>query len=124
MDELPQPAIVSIPDPGPPVEASERKAIHWRAGKINVRTIGVLCGGGNREELHQAGCIAIYKDPADLLDHYGYASPISRWVCLLFDLTSLLSSNSENCCRISTIVRLLRLGFKIIFLSQKLQTIG
>jgi len=43
------------------------------AGKINVRTIGVLCGGGNREELHQAGCIAMYKDPADLLDHYGYS---------------------------------------------------
>ena len=43
------------------------------AGKINVRTIGVLCGGGNREELLQAGCIALYKDPADLLDHYGYS---------------------------------------------------
>jgi hypothetical protein len=35
------------------------------AGKINVRTIrtlGFLYGGGNREELHQAGCIAMYKD--------------------------------------------------------------
>jgi HAD superfamily hydrolase (TIGR01549 family) len=40
------------------------------AGKIKVRTIGLLCGGGNREELHQAGCIAIYKDPADLLEQY------------------------------------------------------
>ena len=40
------------------------------AGKMNVRTIGLLCGGGNREELCQAGCIAIYKHPADLLDHY------------------------------------------------------
>ena len=40
------------------------------AGKINVRTIGFLCGGGNREELDQAGCIAMYKDPADLLEHY------------------------------------------------------
>lgn len=45
------------------------------AGKINVRTIGLLCGGGNREELHQAGCIAIYKDPADLLANYD-ASPL------------------------------------------------
>jgi|SRR5215475_10470574 HAD superfamily hydrolase (TIGR01549 family) len=41
------------------------------AGKIGVRTIGVLCGGGNREELHQSGCIAIYNDPADLLEQYG-----------------------------------------------------
>ena len=40
------------------------------AGKINVRTVGLLCGGGNREELDQAGCIAMYKDPADLLEHY------------------------------------------------------
>ena len=45
------------------------------AGKINVRTIGLLCGGGNREELQQAGCIAIYKDPADLLNNYA-ASPL------------------------------------------------
>ena len=40
------------------------------AGKINVRTIGLLCGGGNREELNRVGCVAIYKHPADLLDHY------------------------------------------------------
>jgi HAD superfamily hydrolase (TIGR01549 family) len=40
------------------------------AGKINVRTIGLLCGGGNLEELQQAECIAIYKDPAHLLEHY------------------------------------------------------
>lgn len=45
------------------------------AGKIGVRTIGVLCGGGNREELHQAGCIAICNDPADLLEQYG-CSPL------------------------------------------------
>ena len=45
------------------------------AGKINVRTVGLLCGGGNREELNQAGCIAIYKDPADFLEQYG-CSPL------------------------------------------------
>ena len=43
------------------------------AGKIGVRTIGVLCGGGTREEFQQAGCIAIYKDPADLLAQYTYS---------------------------------------------------
>jgi hypothetical protein len=35
----------------------------------------LLCGGGNRVELTEAGCIAIYKDPADLLEHYG-SSPL------------------------------------------------
>jgi len=40
------------------------------AGKLNLRTIGVLCGGWAAEELRQAGCVAIYRDPADLLAHY------------------------------------------------------
>ncbi len=40
------------------------------AGKINLRTIGVLCGGSPEENLRKAGCIAIYKDIADLLAHY------------------------------------------------------
>jgi phosphoglycolate phosphatase-like HAD superfamily hydrolase len=43
------------------------------AGKIGIRPIGMLCGGGIREELQQAGCIAIYKDPADLLAQYSYS---------------------------------------------------
>jgi HAD superfamily hydrolase (TIGR01549 family) len=40
------------------------------AGKINVRSIGFLCGGGNYEELREAGCIALYNAPADLLKRY------------------------------------------------------
>jgi len=40
------------------------------AGKINLRTIGVLCGGFPEAELKAAGCIEIYKDPADLLARY------------------------------------------------------
>ena len=40
------------------------------AGKANLRTLGLLCGGWNEEDLRQAGCIAIYRDPADLLAHY------------------------------------------------------
>jgi phosphoglycolate phosphatase-like HAD superfamily hydrolase len=40
------------------------------AGKINLQTIGVLCGGFPEAELKTAGCIQIYKDPADLLIHY------------------------------------------------------
>ncbi|MDT5121064.1 MAG: hypothetical protein QOC96_546 [Acidobacteriota bacterium] len=40
------------------------------AGKLNLRTIGVRCGGFPEAELKAAGCIAIYQDPADLLAHY------------------------------------------------------
>ena len=40
------------------------------ASKISLRTIGVLGGGFERAVLTQAGCVAIYHDPADLLDNY------------------------------------------------------
>ncbi len=40
------------------------------AGKANLRTIGVLCGGFPEAELRAAGCIHIYQDPADLLARY------------------------------------------------------
>jgi HAD superfamily hydrolase (TIGR01549 family) len=40
------------------------------AGKIDLRTLGVLCGGFPEEELKAAGCVQIYKDPADLLARY------------------------------------------------------
>jgi HAD superfamily hydrolase (TIGR01549 family) len=47
------------------------------AGKANLRTIGMLCGGWKEEELREAGCIAIYRDPADLLSRYD-ESPICQ----------------------------------------------
>jgi HAD superfamily hydrolase (TIGR01509 family) len=40
------------------------------AGKIGLRTIGVLCGGFPEADLRNAGCIAIYRDPADLLRRF------------------------------------------------------
>jgi HAD superfamily hydrolase (TIGR01509 family) len=40
------------------------------AGKIGLRTIGLLCGGWSERELREAGCVAIYRDPADLLRQY------------------------------------------------------
>lgn len=40
------------------------------ASKVNLRTIGILCGGFPEEHLRKAGCIAIYQDIADLLAHY------------------------------------------------------
>ena len=40
------------------------------AGKAGLRPIGVLCGGFPEAELRAAGCVAIYRDPADLLAEY------------------------------------------------------
>ncbi len=40
------------------------------ASKACLRTIGVLCGGFPEAKLRETGCIAIYRDPADLLAHY------------------------------------------------------
>ena len=46
------------------------------SGKAHLRTIGVMCGGWSEADLRRAGCIAVYRDPADLLDEY-HVSPIS-----------------------------------------------
>jgi HAD superfamily hydrolase (TIGR01509 family) len=40
------------------------------AGKAGIRTIGMLCGGFPEQALRDAGCIAIYRDPAHLLEEY------------------------------------------------------
>jgi HAD superfamily hydrolase (TIGR01509 family) len=40
------------------------------AGKIGLRTLGVLCGGFPEQDLSRAGCIAIYRNPADLLSRF------------------------------------------------------
>lgn len=40
------------------------------AGKIGLRTIGLLCGGFPAADLRAAGCIELYSDPADLLARY------------------------------------------------------
>jgi HAD superfamily hydrolase (TIGR01509 family) len=40
------------------------------AGQIGLRTIGVLCGGFPEEDLREAGCVQIWKDPADMLENY------------------------------------------------------
>jgi HAD superfamily hydrolase (TIGR01549 family) len=40
------------------------------AGKIKLRTIGVLCGGFPEAELRAAGCSQIYAGPDDLLARY------------------------------------------------------
>lgn len=38
------------------------------AKKIELRTIGLLCGGFSEDELRASGAVAIYRDPEDLLE--------------------------------------------------------
>lgn len=47
------------------------------AGKIGLRTIGVLCGGFPETELTNAGASPIFEDPADLLARYD-ESPLGK----------------------------------------------
>lgn len=37
--------------------------------KIGLGTIALACGGFSRDELNATGALAIYEDPADLLEH-------------------------------------------------------
>src|SRR5467141_831106 len=39
------------------------------ANKIELPVIGVLCGGFSEEALRDEGAVAIFRDPADLLEH-------------------------------------------------------
>jgi phosphoglycolate phosphatase-like HAD superfamily hydrolase len=47
------------------------------ARKAALRTVGVLCGGFPEAALREAGCIAIYADPADLFRRYE-DSPLAK----------------------------------------------
>ncbi len=47
------------------------------AQKAGIATIGVLCGGFPEADLKGGGCIAIYRDPQDLLDRY-VGSPLDH----------------------------------------------
>ena len=40
------------------------------AGKAGISTIGVMSGGWSRDELLEAGCIEVYRDVAELLEHF------------------------------------------------------
>jgi len=40
------------------------------ARKAGLKSIGVLCGGFSEEALRAAGCIAVYRDPEDLLQNF------------------------------------------------------
>jgi phosphoglycolate phosphatase-like HAD superfamily hydrolase len=40
------------------------------ARAAGIACVGVLCGGFSEESLRSAGCVAVYRDPQDLLDRY------------------------------------------------------
>ena len=40
------------------------------AKKIGLQTVAVLCGGFPEDELRASGAVAIFRDPADLLERY------------------------------------------------------
>jgi len=44
------------------------------ASQAGLRTIGLLCGGFPEDGLWEAGCIAVHRDPADLLAQYESSS--------------------------------------------------
>jgi HAD superfamily hydrolase (TIGR01509 family) len=46
------------------------------AKKIDLPIIGVLCGGFSESALRDEGALAIFRDPADLLERY-YQSPLA-----------------------------------------------
>jgi HAD superfamily hydrolase (TIGR01509 family) len=57
-------------DPGKAIAVGDSPYDAEAAGKIGLRTIGVLCGGFPEQDLRQAGCITIYRNPADLLSRF------------------------------------------------------
>lgn len=57
-------------DPGEVIAVGDTPYDAEAARKAGMRVIGVLCGGFPREKLEAAGCIAIYRDAADLLSRY------------------------------------------------------
>ena len=57
-------------DPGDVIVIGDTPYDAEAAAKAGMRTIGVLSGGFAEEDLRRAGCIAIYRDPADLLRTY------------------------------------------------------
>jgi len=47
------------------------------ATKAGLPTIGLLCGGFPEADLSTAGCVALYRDPQDLLDGFAH-SPLAK----------------------------------------------
>lgn len=71
----PEPDIISVALERAGVEAADAVMVGdsvWdveSAGRAGVRAIGVLSGGISRGELLDAGAVAVFDDPSDLLEH-------------------------------------------------------
>jgi len=65
------------PDPQDVIVVGDTPHDAEAASQAGLRTIGVLCGGFPEDSLWDAGCVAVYQDPADLLAHYD-SSPLSE----------------------------------------------
>jgi HAD superfamily hydrolase (TIGR01509 family) len=63
-------------DPAEAVAVGDTPYDAEAAGKLGISTIGVTCGGWPAEKLREAGCVAVYRDPAELLREYE-RSPLS-----------------------------------------------
>ena len=48
------------------------------AAKAGLRTVGLLCGGWSENEPKRAGCVTVFRDPADLLARYAESPLASR----------------------------------------------
>lgn len=64
------------PDPENVIVVGDTAHDAEAASQAGLRTIGLLCGGFPEDGLWEAGCIAVYRDPADLLAQYD-SSPLS-----------------------------------------------
>jgi HAD superfamily hydrolase (TIGR01509 family) len=65
------------PDPNKVIYVGDTPWDAIAAGKAGVKTIGLLCGGSAESTLKDAGCVAIYASPAELLARYD-ESPLGR----------------------------------------------
>ncbi|MCK2056798.1 HAD family phosphatase [Methylobacterium sp. 37f] len=65
-------------EPGDAIVVGDTPYDAEAAGKAGIRTIGLLSGGWTDEEVKQSGCIATYRDPADLLAHYTTSPLVGR----------------------------------------------
>jgi HAD superfamily hydrolase (TIGR01509 family) len=85
-------------DPGNIIAIGDTPYDAESAGKAGMEVIGLLCGGGSTAKLQAARCVAVYRDPADLLKNYD-ASPLaargpSATVGAMDKETSMNSSNA------------------------------
>lgn len=65
------------PDPARVLVVGDTPYDAEAARPLGLSILGLLSGGFPEAELLSAGCLALYRDPADLLEHYD-SSPLGR----------------------------------------------